>query len=113
MAHRIAGWTRPIRRASSPNTVFASSSLAAESPLLPGCQGTGVDDEDGFLQVQHKNHLEKPGTSPLAPDEPLVIFDLSRERTPSRPNDHFRFVGRNPVGGDVLDVPAVPAELHE
>jgi hypothetical protein len=71
-----------------------------------------VDYVNGLPRVQNEYHLQETAALTAAPNQPFVVFDLSRKWLSSGPNRHFCFFRRDSMLGDMVNVPFVPAEIH-
>ena len=114
-ADRIPWLTRRVPWFSFPNKALISLfATASVSPLLRFGRRSGVNYKNSPVVVQNENHLEKTASPATTADQPLCLresfsdmdFELCWD-------DQFRFLGCDAVSANVLDVPIVPAEIHE
>ena len=70
-----------------------------------------MNDEDHVRRIEDIDDLEVPAVLCLPHDEVLVLPDPLRVRAPGMVHHELCFRACDPVAGDVLSVPHVPAEL--
>lgn len=70
-----------------------------------------MDHVDGFIGIQHENHLQIAPAAVLSPDTPLIVPALFGIGRSSVPNDEFGLLCLNAMLADMVKVPFVPAEL--
>jgi hypothetical protein len=72
-----------------------------------------MNHENCPVIVQYEDNLKQPICTSPAPDEILVIGPAHRIRRSSLADHVFRLVRINTVLRQMLDVPVVPAKLHD
>jgi hypothetical protein len=75
-------------------------------------QWSGVDDVNGFVWVEDVDHLKEPATSAASPNEVLVFRVPKRVGALRLTDDPFGLFWIDPVPGNVIEVPIIPAKLH-
>jgi hypothetical protein len=72
-----------------------------------------MDHENRAIVIQNEDNLKQPICASRAPDEILVIGASHRVGGSSLRNHQFRLVGLDTMFRDMLDVPIIPAKLHQ
>jgi hypothetical protein len=72
-----------------------------------------MDHENRLVIIQDEHNLKQPICASWAPDEIFGIGPAYRVRSSSPGDDFFRLVRIDTVLLDMLDIPVIPAKLHE